>query len=78
MVTDGNPEVWDYLDIDSFAKSFMMDELACDTDAGLTSMFFTRIEMMKNCMQGPHGIMTMLLENAILMWNRGMIIDFLS
>lgn len=40
MVLAGNPQVWDVLDIDSFAKRFLVDELALDTDVGLTSMFF--------------------------------------
>lgn len=53
MVTDGNPEVWDYLDINSFAKSFLMDELACDTDAGLTSMFFYKDRNDEKLYAGP-------------------------
>ncbi len=32
--------VWDYLDVDSFARRFLVDEISLNTDAGLTSMYF--------------------------------------
>lgn len=40
LVQNSQPEIWEYLDLDSFAKRFVLDEIALDTDAGLTSMFF--------------------------------------
>lgn len=53
MVTDGRSEVWEYLDIGSFAKCFLMDELANDTDAGLTSMFFYKERNDDKLYSGP-------------------------
>lgn len=53
MVMAGDDEVWDYLDIDSFAKSFLMDELALDTDAAKTSMFFYKDRNNDKLYAGP-------------------------
>lgn len=40
MVQNGQPEVWEYLDVSSFAKRFLIDEVSLNTDTGLTSMYF--------------------------------------
>lgn len=40
LVQNGQPEVWEYLDVDSFARRFLVDEVALNTDTGLTSMYF--------------------------------------
>ena len=40
LVQNGQPQVWDYLDIDSFVKRFLVDELSMEIDAGVTSMYF--------------------------------------
>lgn len=40
MVLSGQSEVWEYLDLDSFAKRFVLDEVSLNTDVGLTSMYF--------------------------------------
>lgn len=40
MIQSGDTEVWEYLDLDSFAKRFLIDEISLNIDAGLTSMFF--------------------------------------
>lgn len=40
MAQNGDPAVWNYLELDSFAKRFLIDEISMNTDAGLTSMYF--------------------------------------
>lgn len=40
MIQNGQPEVWEYLDVSSFAKRFLVDEVSLNTDTGLTSMYF--------------------------------------
>ncbi len=40
LMRDGKPEVWRYLDMESFVKRFLLDEISLDIDAGLTSMYF--------------------------------------
>lgn len=40
LAQNGQSAVWDYLDVDSFAGHFLVDELSLNTDAGLTSMYF--------------------------------------
>lgn len=40
MVQSGDEHVWEYLDLKSFAQRFLVDELALNTDSGVTSMYF--------------------------------------
>lgn len=40
MVQNGDPAVWDYLDLDSLVSNFLVDEISLDTDVAVTSMFF--------------------------------------
>lgn len=53
MVQDGSAQIWDYLDLDSFAKRFVLDEVALDTDVGLTSMFFYKERDEDKLYSGP-------------------------
>ncbi|MBD5509380.1 MAG: hypothetical protein HDR05_15415 [Lachnospiraceae bacterium] len=40
LVQNSDSGVWQYLDLDSFVKRFLVDEISLEADAGLTSMFF--------------------------------------
>lgn len=40
QIQNGDAGVWEKLDLTSFAKRFLVDEIAMETDAGSTSMFF--------------------------------------
>ena len=40
QIQNGDAGVWERLDITSFAKRFLVDEIALEMDAGSTSMFF--------------------------------------
>lgn len=40
LAQSGQPEVWEYLDVDSFVRRFLLDEISFDIDTGVTSMFF--------------------------------------
>ncbi len=40
LMREEKPEVWRYLDMESFVKRFLVDELSLNIDAGLTSMYF--------------------------------------
>ncbi len=40
MVQNGDPAVWDYLDLDSLVSAFLVDEISLDTDVAVTSMYF--------------------------------------
>ena len=53
MVQNGDPEVWQYLDLDSFAKRFVLDEVSLNTDSGLTSMFFYKEKGDDKLYSGP-------------------------
>ncbi len=53
LVQNGQAEIWEYLDLDSFAKRFVLDEVALDTDVGLTSMFFYKEQGDEKLYSGP-------------------------
>lgn len=53
LVQGGSSKVWEYLDPDSFAKRFVLDEIALDTDTGLTSMFFYKERGDEKLYSGP-------------------------
>lgn len=53
LVQSGQPEVWEYLDADSFARRFLLDEIALDTDVGVTSMFFYKEQGNEKLYSGP-------------------------
>lgn len=53
MVLSGQTEVWEYLDLDSFAKRFVLDEVSLNTDTGLTSMFFYKERNDDTLYSGP-------------------------
>lgn len=40
MVQNGDPAVWDNLDMDSLVSAFLVDEISLDTDVAVTSMYF--------------------------------------
>lgn len=40
MITDGNPDFERYIDLNSFAGKFVIDEIAVNLDMGVTSMYF--------------------------------------
>ena len=40
LVQNSDSGVWQYLDLDSFVKRFLVDEISLEADAGITSMFF--------------------------------------
>lgn len=40
MVQNGDPAVWDYLDLDSLVSAFLVDEISLETDVAVTSMYF--------------------------------------
>lgn len=40
MVQNGDPAVWEYLDLDSLVSAFLVDEISLDTDVAVTSMYF--------------------------------------
>lgn len=53
LVQDKDPAVWDYLDLDSFVKRFLVDEIALETDTGLTSMYFYKDQGDDKLYSGP-------------------------
>lgn len=40
MISEGNPDYEKYIDFNSFAEKFIIDELAINLDMGVTSMYF--------------------------------------
>ncbi len=40
MIQNGDPSVWEYLDLDSLVSAFLVDEISMDTDLGITSRYF--------------------------------------
>lgn len=40
LIEAGEEEVWEYLDIDSFAKRYVIDEISLNVDANITSTYF--------------------------------------
>ncbi len=40
MVQNGDPAVWDYLDLQSLVSAFLVDEISLETDVAVTSMYF--------------------------------------
>lgn len=53
MVLSGQQEIWEYLDADSFAKRFILDEVSLNTDTGLTSMYFYKERNDDTLYSGP-------------------------
>lgn len=53
MVLEGDPQIWEYLDLDSFARRFLLEEVVLNTDAGLTSMFFYKEQNDGKLYSGP-------------------------
>ncbi len=53
LVQNGQPEVWDYLDADSFVKRFLVDEISLDMDTGITSMYFYKDRNDDKLYSGP-------------------------
>lgn len=53
MVQAGDPQIWEYLDLDSFARRFLLEEVVLNTDAGLTSMFFYKEQGDGKLYSGP-------------------------
>ena len=40
MVQNGDPAVWEYLDMESLVSAFLVDEISLETDLAVTSMYF--------------------------------------
>lgn len=53
QIQSGDAGVWDRLDITSFAKRFLVDEIALEMDAGSTSMFFYKDRGDEKLYSGP-------------------------
>lgn len=53
QIQNGDPAVWERLDLASFAKRFLVDEIAMETDAGSTSMFFYKDRGDEKLYSGP-------------------------
>lgn len=53
QIQNGDPAVWQRLDLKSFAKRFLMDEIALEMDAGSTSMFFYKERGDEKLYSGP-------------------------
>ncbi len=53
LVQNGDPAVWEYLDLDSFVRRFLVDEISLDKDTGLTSMYFYKDKDDDKLYSGP-------------------------
>lgn len=53
QIQNDDPAVWEKLDLVSFAKRFLVDEIALETDAGSTSMFFYKDRGDEKLYSGP-------------------------
>lgn len=52
-IQNGDSAVWEKLDLESFAKRFLVDEIAFEMDAGSTSMFFYKERGDEKLYSGP-------------------------
>lgn len=53
QIQSGDSAVWERLDLTSFAARFLVDEIALETDAGSTSMFFYKDRGDEKLYSGP-------------------------
>ncbi len=53
LVQDGDPAVWERLDMTSFAARFLVDEIALEKDTGSTSMYFYKDRGDEKLYSGP-------------------------
>lgn len=53
LIQSGDAAVWEKLDLMSFAKRFLVDEIALEMDAGSTSMFFYKDRGDEKLYSGP-------------------------
>ncbi|MDE7246944.1 MAG: CotH kinase family protein [Lachnospiraceae bacterium] len=53
QIQSGDPAVWERLDLTSFAGRFLVDEIAMETDAGSTSMYFYKDKGDEKLYSGP-------------------------
>lgn len=53
LVQDADPVVWERLDLTSFAKRFLVDEIALEMDTGSTSMYFYKDRGDEKLYSGP-------------------------
>lgn len=53
QIQSGDSTVWNRLDLTSFAARFLVDEIALETDAGSTSMFFYKDKGDEKLYSGP-------------------------
>lgn len=53
MASEGQSEVWQFLDVDSFAKIFLLDEISLDIDAATKSTFFYKERNDDKLYSGP-------------------------
>ena len=53
IVQNRLPEVWEYLDLDSFAKRFLLDEISLNMDTAVASMYFYKEKDDDKLYSGP-------------------------
>lgn len=53
LVQNGDPAVWEKLDLPSFTKRFLVDEIALEMDTGSTSMYFYKDRGDEKLYSGP-------------------------
>lgn len=53
LVQDADPAVWERLDLTSFVKRFLVDEIALEMDTGSTSMYFYKDRGDEKLYSGP-------------------------
>ena len=53
LAQSGQPEVWEYLDEESFVRRFLIDEISLNSDTGLTSMYFYKERDDNKLYSGP-------------------------
>ena len=53
LIQSGDPAVWQRLDLASFAKRFLVDEIALEVDTGSTSMYFYKDRGDEKLYSGP-------------------------
>ena len=53
LVQKGDPAVWEKLDLPSFARRFLVDEIALEMDTGSTSMYFYKDRGDEKLYSGP-------------------------
>ncbi|MDE5718769.1 MAG: CotH kinase family protein [Lachnospiraceae bacterium] len=53
LVQDADPAVWEKLDLTSFVKRFLVDEIALEMDTGSTSMYFYKDRGDEKLYSGP-------------------------